>query len=198
MAKTFLSLLKDNLWLWNLQFLVTRTNFRHFSGHVSATWLHRVLYSARFTLNFYFISHFGATPMTYESSQVRARIGAIAAGLCHSHSNTGSEPYLTYTTAHGNARSLTHWAGPGIKPPASWILVGFVSTVPQGELPNHYSWFIILSFLLFLIFYLAFIGFLVYASIMSEPMLSPEATEWIIPISGKFTVERKVRTEDKK
>ena len=41
---------------------------------------------------------------------------------------------LTYTTAHGNARSLTHGARPGIKPEISWFLVGFVSAVPQREL----------------------------------------------------------------
>ena len=28
-----------------------------------------------------------------------------------------------YTTAHGNARSFTHWGRPGIKPESSWILV---------------------------------------------------------------------------
>ena len=33
----------------------------------------------------------------------------------------------TYTTVHGNARSLTHWARPGIKPVCSWILVGLVT-----------------------------------------------------------------------
>ena len=43
---------------------------------------------------------------------------------------------VTYTTAHGNIRSLTHWARPGIKPTASWFLVGFVSTAPQWELLN--------------------------------------------------------------
>ena len=40
----------------------------------------------------------------------------------------------TYTGAHGNARCLTHWTGPGIKPTSSWILVGFVTTKPQWEL----------------------------------------------------------------
>ena len=30
---------------------------------------------------------------------------------------------VTYTTAHGNTRSLTHWARPGIEPAFSWILV---------------------------------------------------------------------------
>ena len=55
---------------------------------------------------------FKATLMAYGSSQVRGWIGATAAGLCHSHSNT---------------RSLNHWAGPGIKPASSWILVRFLT-----------------------------------------------------------------------
>ena len=33
----------------------------------------------------------------------------------------------TYTTAHGNAGSLIHWARPGIKSTTSWLLVGFVN-----------------------------------------------------------------------
>ena len=41
---------------------------------------------------------------------------------------------MTYTTAHGNAGSLTHSAKPEIEPASSWILVGFVSAVPQQEL----------------------------------------------------------------
>ena len=40
----------------------------------------------------------------------------------------------TYTIAHHNARSLTHWARPGIKPASYWILVLFVTTEPQWEL----------------------------------------------------------------
>ena len=42
----------------------------------------------------------------------------------------------TYTTAHTKARSLIHRVRPGIKPASSWILVGFVSAVPQQELPE--------------------------------------------------------------
>ena len=41
---------------------------------------------------------------------------------------------VTYTTAHGNAGSLTHWARPGIEPATSWFLVGFVSAVQWWEL----------------------------------------------------------------
>ena len=40
---------------------------------------------------------------------------------------------VTYTTAHGNARSLTHWERPGIKPATSWCIVGFISTAPPWE-----------------------------------------------------------------
>ena len=40
----------------------------------------------------------------------------------------------TYTTAHGNARSLTHRMRPGIKPETSWFLVGVVSIEPWWEL----------------------------------------------------------------
>ena len=35
-----------------------------------------------------------ATPEAYGASQARGRIGAAAAGLRQSHSNTGSEPHL--------------------------------------------------------------------------------------------------------
>ena len=41
------------------------------------------------------------------------------------------------TKDHGNARSLSHWASPGIKPASSWFLVGFISAAPWQELPNH-------------------------------------------------------------
>ena len=41
---------------------------------------------------------------------------------------------VTYSTAHGNARSLSRWLRPGIKPTTSWFLVEFVSAVPWQEL----------------------------------------------------------------
>ena len=43
----------------------------------------------------------------------------------------------TFTTAHNsNARYLTHWERPGIKPVSSMMLFIFVSTEPQWELPE--------------------------------------------------------------
>ena len=84
---------------------------------------------------FFFFCLFRAVPKAHGSSQARGWIGAVAAGLHHSHNNTRSEPpSVTYTTAHGNTCSLTPWAMPGTEPASSWILVGFVPTEPQQEL----------------------------------------------------------------
>ena len=44
---------------------------------------------------------------------------------------------VTYTTVHGNAGSLTHWARPGIKPATTWFLVRFVSTELWWKLQQH-------------------------------------------------------------
>ena len=43
---------------------------------------------------------------------------------------------VTYTITHGNTRSLTHWARPGIEPVSSWMLVGFITAEPQQQLLN--------------------------------------------------------------
>ena len=45
---------------------------------------------------------------------------------------------VIYTTAHGNARFLTHWASPGIKPVPSWILVGFVNPWVMTGTPGRF------------------------------------------------------------
>ena len=60
-----------------------------------------------------FYAFFRAAPMAYGCSQAAS---------------------VTYTTAHGNARSLTHWAGAGIEPASSWLLVRFVTAESQQEL----------------------------------------------------------------
>ena len=45
----------------------------------------------------FFFFLFRAAPMAYGSSQVRGRIGAIAASPGHNHNNSGSEPGLQPT-----------------------------------------------------------------------------------------------------
>ena len=46
------------------------------------------------TPRIFFFLHFRAIPMAYGSSQARGQIRAAAAGLHHSHSNSGPEPHL--------------------------------------------------------------------------------------------------------
>ena len=80
-----------------------------------------------------FILFFRATPTAYRSSQARDLIGATAAG--HSHNPIWAAS-STYTTGHGNARSLTHQARSGIKPKTSQFLARCISTAPWWELPS--------------------------------------------------------------
>ena len=70
---------------------------------------------------------FRATPLAYGDSQARGLVGAAAAGHCHTQQLRIQAASVTYTTAHGNAASLTHWARPEIEPTSSWMLVRFVN-----------------------------------------------------------------------
>ena len=72
-----------------------------------------------FFLFFFFFCLFRAEPMAYGGSHARGWIRVVAAGLYHT-----------------NARSLTHWARPELKPATSWSLVKFVSAEPRWELWN--------------------------------------------------------------
>ena len=67
---------------------------------------------------------FKATPMAYGVSQ------ANQSDSCQPQpQQCGIQAIsVTYTTAHGNAGSLTRWARSGIEPETSWFLVGFAST----------------------------------------------------------------------
>ena len=46
----------------------------------------------------------------------------------------------TYTTAHGDAGPLTHWARPGIKPTSSWMLIRFVNCWATMGIPSKMFW----------------------------------------------------------
>ena len=83
---------------------------------------------------FFFFGLFRAVPATCGGSQVRGPIGATAAGLYRScwpipqPQQCGIRvAFGTYATAHRIARSLSHWARPGIHPTSSCILVGFIT-----------------------------------------------------------------------
>ena len=75
---------------------------------------------------------FRATPVVFGGSQARGLIGAMAAGLSHSHSNTRSKLCLqpTYSTAHGDARSFN----PLSKARDQTFVLRFTSAMPQQEL----------------------------------------------------------------
>jgi len=52
----------------------------------------------QFSFFFFFYKNlFRAIPMAYGGSQARGQIGAVAAGLHHSHSNMGSKLHLLPT-----------------------------------------------------------------------------------------------------
>ena len=81
-----------------------------------------------FILFIYLLVFSRAAPVAYGGSQAR--------GSNRSYSRRPTpEPQqhgiwaesATYTTAHGSAGSLTHWARPRIEPATAWFLVGFVN-----------------------------------------------------------------------
>ena len=85
---------------------------------------------------------FRAAPMSYGGSQVR---GSNWSYSCQPTPQPQQRQIqaesVTYTIAHSNAGSLTHWARTGVKPTASCFLVGFVSDAPRQELPWNYILF---------------------------------------------------------
>ena len=70
-----------------------------------------------------------------EVPRLGVRIGATAAPLRHSHNNARAEPRLGPTPQLLATRDPQPVeGGPGIESASSWILVGFVSSVPPWEL----------------------------------------------------------------
>ena len=63
--------------------------------------------------------------------------GAAAASLRYSYSNARSKPCLQPTPQlMATPDPLIHRARPGIEPTSSWILVRFITTEPQWEIPS--------------------------------------------------------------
>ena len=86
------------------------------------------VYNGTNVTNFFFFFCLFAISEAYGGSQARGLIGAVAAGPMPEPQKLGIRAVsATYGTAHGNARSLTHCARPGIEPATSWFLVGFVN-----------------------------------------------------------------------
>ena len=80
----------------------------------------------------------------------------------------------TYTTAHDNAGSLTHGAGPGMEPPSLWIRVGFVTLNHNGN--SHLNHFLsVQSTLLCTNLYNCFV--------LRNGNLVPDTRQYISPVS---------------
>ena len=89
---------------------------------------------------FFFFGLFRAAPGAYAGSRLtpqppQRRIRATSA---------------TYTTAHGDVGSLTHWERPGMEPASSRMLVRFISTEPHWELLMEFFFFFFCLFSIFL------------------------------------------------
>ena len=76
---------------------------------------------------FFFFVFLGLPPWAYGGSHARGPVGAVATSLHHRQQCQIWAVSAAYTTDHGNTRSSTHWARPGIEPSSSWMLVRFVN-----------------------------------------------------------------------
>ena len=86
---------------------------------------------------------FRATPVAYGGSQARGPIRATTANIWptpqpQQHQIWTASANQAASVAHGNARSLAHWARPGIEPATSWFLAGFIFTAPRKEIPEAF------------------------------------------------------------
>ena len=97
-------------------------------GPETSTCLGQGQKATNFFFFFVFLAISWATPMAYGGSQAKGRIGAVVARPTPEPQQRGIRAAsATYTTAHGNAGSLTHQAKAGTEPATSWFLVGFVN-----------------------------------------------------------------------
>ena len=105
-----------------------------------------LLFSGSHIFFFLFPPLFRAIPAAYVSSQARGWIGATAASLHHSHSNSESEPRLRPIPQLTARPDLYPLSGPGIESASPWMLVRFVSAEPRQELLSFLFLFLIFIF----------------------------------------------------
>ena len=89
---------------------------------------------------FFFLPCSWAAPAAYGGSQARGPTGAVAASLCQSHSNAGSEPCLRCTpqlTATPDPKPTEQGQGPNPQPHGSKS--DSLATEPRLELPKNFT-----------------------------------------------------------
>jgi len=123
----------DTTWLT----LVTRTQITVLRGCLPG--VSSLLANYHFSLSlpfvcFFVACFFRAAQLAYSSFQARGRISCSCRPTPQPQQCQIWASCATYPRAHSNTRSLTHWAGPGIEPSSSWILVGIATAEPQWKL----------------------------------------------------------------
>ena len=89
-----------------------------------------------------------AHPRPMEVPRARVWIGAVATDLHRSSRQHQIRAVsATYTTAHGNTRSLTWWVRPVIEPASLRMLVRFISAEPRQKLLDAFMLIQIVFFL---------------------------------------------------
>ena len=119
---------------------------------------------------FFFCFFLGPHPWHKEVPRIGVELDYSCWPMPQSRQGQNQAASATCTTAHIN---WSHWERPGIKPTSSWILIGFVSAEPEGELLIFFL-FIYLFALLAAIWkgvkwYL--IGILIYISLLKSAVL---------------------------
>ena len=116
------------IYLFELQFSLDRCPGVRLLDHMAILFL----------LFFFF---FRASPVTYGSLQATGSYQGYNCRPTPQPQQCGIwATSANHSVAHSSARSLTHWARPGIEPACSWILVVFVSAEPQRELLFSVFW----------------------------------------------------------
>ena len=86
--------------------------------------------SRKLIFTFIFICFLGLQVQHMEISGLRSNLSCSCRPPPQPQQRQIRAASATFTTAHGNARSLTHWTRTGMEPASSWTLVRFVTAEP--------------------------------------------------------------------
>ena len=105
--------------------------------HIFWTFIYLFLFIYLFIFGFFVISR--ATLVAYGGSRARGSKRSCSHRPTPQPQQREIRPAsATYTTAHGNAGPLTHWARPGIEPATLWFPVGLVNHCTMTGIPQCY------------------------------------------------------------
>ena len=108
------------------------TSFASHPGFVLLLiWLREDFSPAQSSFLFFCLFFLGPHPWHME-------VPRLGVAVAYAYAMQDPSASATYTTAHSNTISLTHWAGPGIEPTSSWMLVRFVSAEPHRNSQNSF------------------------------------------------------------